>query len=124
MLLVAFALVFLLSFLVWKLQSRRDYYDAEVYLLVSIFAGAVFFVSLIIWPTAYASDVSNVEAFKAAKETVQHLRTQQTSDVERVMLSQDIVNHNRWLAKAQYWNDNIWADIFIPDSVEGLTPIR
>ena len=78
---------------------------------------------LVIWSSVWI-DNKNFEAeFKAVQETVTLARDDGKTTLERVALTQKIVDINKELGRAKYWNGTVF-DWYIPDSLAELDLIR
>lgn len=64
-----------------------------------------------------------IAEYYAVKATITNSRTTDIAEIERAALTQKIIETNKWLAKIQYDNNTIW-DIFIPDEVNNLEPLK
>ena len=91
--------------------------------LVSIFCIIALALFLVFWPVAYYGYVSNIQEYHATKASVEVSRGEEMSELERAALVHKIIEVNRWLARAQYWNQTVF-DPFIPDEVMALEPIK
>lgn len=79
-------------------------------------------ISMILWPISYMVELNNIEEFKAVEKTLPIIRDT-TSEFENFRLNEEIIEQNKWLATAQYWNKTIF-DTWIPDEVDNLKPLK
>jgi len=64
----------------------------------------------------------DIVGFKETKATVERAR-ETGSWIERAALQQEVIRANTWLARVKYWNKTVF-DLWIPDAVDDLEPIR
>ena len=82
------------------------------------------FISLIIWPIHYYDVHAKIAEYHALKETVNQSRQDDISEFERVTLTNRIIENNTALARLKYWNETFMFDMYIPDEIMQLEPIR
>jgi hypothetical protein len=122
----ALALVVGITLLIYvNMNKYRRMSDRYCYIGVTAtgFGGVALFIQLMCWPAYYYNDISSIQQYHAAKQTIAQARTTNTSELERAALTTKIIEVNSWLANAKYWNDSIF-DIYIPDEVEELEPLK
>jgi len=73
-------------------------------------------------PLMHSSIKSEILQFEKTKADYEWAR-EQDLDMEILAIQLNIVEHNIWLKRKQYWNGTIFG-IFIPDRVMELKPIR
>ena len=80
---------------------------------------------LIATPLSYSTTKGRIAQFEALRHTVEVARRDDSMAkvMENVMLQQEIVKGNCWLADTKYWNTTVF-DIAIPDEIEDLKPIE
>lgn len=103
------------------LEEKGNYCNGAILYTLS---GTVLFLILLIFLLFYNYELSNIQSYYAVKETVESVRNRDNiSEFENVALSQNIIEINTWLKKAQYWNGTIF-DIAIPDKVMELELLK
>jgi len=74
-------------------------------------------------PVSQIEERAAIIKFTETKATV--LRARESGAwVERAALQVEIIKGNKWLAEVKYWNNWLWFDLWIPDAVDDLEPIR
>jgi hypothetical protein len=67
---------------------------------------------------------AEIQAFYSVQHTMETARNDSTiNKFELATIQRDAIEKNAWLAKTQYWNVTVF-DIWIPDKVMDLQPIR
>ncbi len=74
--------------------------------------------SLVVEPLAVKSRIA---AFHQVRASVEAAR--ERGDIEAAALALKIIEVNFWLAREQYWNGTCF-DLWVPDEVDELEPIR
>jgi hypothetical protein len=74
-------------------------------------------------PIKQSSIRSEIAEFLATKNSVESARLDKDLAYESIMITKEIIEANKWLAKRQYWNETLF-DIWIPDKVMELKPIK
>jgi len=64
-----------------------------------------------------------IAEYHAVENSIANARATDITDIERAALTQKIIEANKWLAKVRYDNNTLW-DIYIPDEVNDLEPLR
>lgn len=114
------ALVVLIILVVLAFNDKIGY-DSEVwFVMFSIILAGVILAGVV----CYMEDTSNLQSFKATKETVYQLRNKNNIDFEKATLSRDIIEANNWLARKQYWESKFWFGATIPNEVMELEKIN
>lgn len=90
-----------------------------VYFILSLALG----IFLMFWLACYAKNLSYIQQFKATKNTIEVQRKADIDPLERAKLTEEIIEMNSWLAKAQYWNGTMFGQA-VPDAVMLLEPIE
>jgi len=98
----------------------------------TILAVVAFFWLIVVgiaWPTNYITKISEIVEFKAIKSTIEVARIEDTLrpkglEYERVALTLRVIEANKWLARNQYWANRYLFDIFYPDEISDLKPIK
>jgi len=65
---------------------------------------------------------SEMAEFLACKQTIENSRSYELSELERVSIQNEIIQQNKWLARAKYTN-TLWINC-VPDNIELLEPIK
>jgi len=84
---------------------------------------ATLLISLVLLPIKQSSIRSEIAEFLATKNSVESARLDKDLAYESIMITKEIIEANKWLAKRQYWNETLF-DIWIPDKVMELKPIK
>ena len=99
-------------------------YSDELAFASFIIIGIVLLImSLALWGGVYATSKSNILQFKEIVRTVQDLR-ENGDKVELAALNIKIIEANKWLAGTQYWASKPVLDLFFPDEILDLQPIK
>ncbi len=103
-----------------------DFLECEE--LGSIFMGISAFlllVALICLPLNRMDVKQEIRHYEALKATI--VESRNTSDVshgiERAAIITQVAEKNGWVKDMQYWNNSLF-DIWIPDSVDTLSPLK
>ena len=99
-------------------QTKNDGWSFAA-ILLSFFT----FIALLFWPINYYSEMANIQRFKETQKTYERIRAKDAKSLESAAIQVDIAAQNRWLTGLKYWNATIF-DIFIPDEIEKLEPIK
>lgn len=86
-------------------------------------AGVVICLALVVWPFIYMDYKAGIERYYAFEQTVNGARNQNISDYERVTLTKEIAEMNKWVKGSQYYNHTIF-DWYIPDEIDKLELIK
>ena len=89
--------------------------------LIALSSGVLLFLAVISIPINQLEIKGQIQAFGAIAATAENGRSQPT--IESTAFQLKIVEGNQWLAKVQYYNRH-WFDLWIPDEVMSLEPIR
>lgn len=99
-------------------------YEMEITgLSITSIAGLLLIANLIAWPTSYYSDKANILIYESMKQTIEYSRSNEVSDLERASLTTKIIEINKYLANAKYWNDTIFGDL-VPDDFAALEYLK
>lgn len=90
--------------------------------ITAIIAGVLLLIALIMLPLSYYGIEGEIQEYKSVVKSLEDAR-ERNNDFENAALQQKIIDTNRWLASHQYWNNTIF-DIYIPDEVAQLKPVR
>ena len=96
--------------------------DNDLGILGMIISGVLLLVVLISLPTNRMGVHANILAFHALEATAEAAR-ESGSGMEMAAYQMKVAESNQWLARVKYWNGTIF-DIWTPDAVEDLEPIR
>jgi hypothetical protein len=102
-----------------KKQSRLSEFFSFLFVALT----ATLLVSLVLLPIKQSSIRSEIAEFLATKNSVESARLDKNLAYESIMITKEIIEANKWLAKRQYWNETLF-DIWIPDKVMELKPIK
>lgn len=91
-------------------------------IMLSSLAGAGLLVALIALSVERLSTHGGVVRLHSVRATLEAARARGES-VENAAFQVKIAEANQWLASKQYWNGTAF-DIWIPDAVDSLRPIR
>ena len=112
------ALLIFLSVLTSNLRSDIEILTAGGALL----CGFILFVALIGLPLIRMEHSAQIEQYKSVQKTVNQARGDGRM-LEKATIQNKVVEMNRWRASVQYWNGTVF-DLWVPDEVERLEPIR
>jgi uncharacterized membrane protein len=115
----------LLTFIAILIVARYLFSDDsmdEVFWGIGITVGIVFLIFVAIIPINRVDTKASIAKFNATSQTLENAR-KQGNVLENAALQQKIIEQNQWLAEAQYYRSSIWR-IWVPESVNNLTPIR
>jgi len=96
-------------------------WDEDVGLILMGFGGMFLFIFCITFPICRAEERSKIIEYNATKTSIEAARSNGES-IENYAMQQKIIDINNWLATAQYWNGK--ADMFYPDEIEALVPLK
>ena len=117
---IVLPIVLLVSGLVLCKKTAYDWPAAGV-----VVGGFTLLMIIIIWPIVYVDTISDIKEFKATQETIVFARANTSiSEYEKAALTHKIIDANKWLARTQYWANMSIFDMFYPDEVNELKPIR
>lgn len=110
--------MYLLTTYVWR--QCPFLLEFGVFILAFVLGFALLFI-----PLNHAVITSAILDFESTKRSVETARTNKASisNLELAALQHKIIEQNAGLAVVQYWNDTMF-DIWIPDSVDELDPIK
>ena len=106
---------------VWRWRAN-DRWNNEGWILGCIVSGVVLGLFVLSVPLSQLDSMNSVIRFEAAMQTIEDARTS-GDGLEGAAGRISVIDLNKWLASAQYWNDTVF-DIWIHDSVDDLEPIR
>ena len=112
--------VFLVGIIMGYVGNRRGYdsFNFEALTMACLIIGGFFLlVSLILLPIQRNSTSADIEAHKAIGRTMVETRRHEISELERIGLTQDVLETNMKLAKAKYYANSPWFGIYYPKKV-------
>lgn len=92
------------------------------FILCSVISGIITVLMLIAIPIERESVRSSIQAMEATRKTFETARAK-TDNIERFSRLDEVISWNKWLARKQYHNANMW-DLYIPDEIENIKPIK
>jgi len=99
-----------------------DSATCEIFGLTLIVAGsACLLITIITIPLERYGTRCQIEEFSSIKQSITQSRL--NINVESAAMQLKIIKTNQWLVRKKYWNDTLF-DIWIPDEVEGLKPLK
>ena len=102
-----------------------DTYKYDLWGELMVGASVLFlFISLTIWPIHYYDVHAKIAEYHVLKEMVNPSRLGDISEFERATLTTRIIENNTVLARMQYWNQMYLFDMYYPDEIMQLEPIR
>jgi len=122
MLILALCLVFLVVG-VWISCVYADEAPWVAGMVLTIVGGFGFLFGLFLLATNPISINACIAAFQSTNDTYTAARGSNYSDLELAAIQTDVAEMNRWLAKTKYFNATLF-DIWIPDAIENLEPIK
>lgn len=69
-------------------------------------------------------DEAKIRRLEAFKFTLKNERVDSISPLERIQLTNQVIEWNLWIADAKYWAQNPWTNIFYNKKVLTLEPIK
>ena len=119
------AVVILCSIIATKVEYRWNvhYVYGNISFIMAWVAGIILFIGLIAWPFKWVRNRSLEAEFRAVQETITETRKIDETFLERVALTQKVVDMNGKLGPLKYWNDTV-LDWYIPDSLAKLEYIK
>ena len=97
--------------------------DFEIIGGIITIAGMMFlFVALIGIPPKNYRYHNDIQIFKSVELSINNARINNIG-LENAALQLQVIEANKWLASAQYWNSTIF-DIYVPDEVDDLKQIK
>jgi hypothetical protein len=108
----ALALLFLLIIILRNLFNKKHYYDNEGLWIVTYISGILFACWLIAIPISRIDSKANALKVEALKTVIEHSRTADLSEFERLKLIEEITIYNEriatWKTKGKKWYNNKW----------------
>ena len=94
----------------WWLLFKTEVFETAGVTLIVVF-GSVFIMTCVVWPMKYFSSVWDYRDYMVVKQAIEDSREQNVSEVERAALLNKIIEENKKLASAKYWNNTIFKDM-------------
>jgi len=88
---------------------------------LTIVGSICFLVAMIMFPVTHLGVNSEIQQFKSVELSITQARTK--LDIESAAIYVKIIDANKWLANKKYWNGTLF-DIWIPDEIEDLKPLK
>ena len=93
-------------------------------MMICFISGLILLLTVIQWPLTYYATLAQIERYYALKDTIEVARSQGIDDIERAALTHKIVENNTTLAEYKYWNQFFLLDMYCPDEVMNLEPLK
>jgi len=103
--------------------SKSGHYDEIWGIMLAAVGGMLLFVSLILLPIHRYETRAKIIGFNAVAELVDSSQGKDNTNIRNAAMYLKVAELNAWLAEIKYWNKSIF-DIWIPDEIEKLEPIR
>lgn len=91
--------------------------------LALIFGGASLFIAIVVLGAVHLETKGQVAHYNEVLVSIENMQDANVSESEVIVLSQKIIEVNTFIAEAKAYNEGL-LDIFIPDKVAELEPIR
>jgi len=118
-----FGMLFLLLVLCIIIGSISDSQDVQdVWFVITLVVTICIIGGVIAIPLKHMEYKSNINKFISVQSTLDTARLNGDT-INDATLQLSIVDSNKWLASAQYYNNTVF-DIWIPDEVMELKPIK
>lgn len=96
--------------------------DSFIGFIFTAITGTALVIALICIPIKHMGVNAFITKFEATETSIISARNKGV-DVENAAIQHKIIECNQWLAGKKYYNDSIFG-LWIPDTVEDLTPIK
>ena len=114
----------ILGIIVLKTKFTKDTF---LYEFLTILNSIILLIALILIPLLRMVTYSEIEQFKATKETIFNARKNglmvNTLTIENVAIQQKIIEANEWLVNKKYWRTTTFS-LWIPDEINNLSEIK
>ena len=90
---------------------------------MTVIGGLLLAAALLLVALNRAGTHSEIAQYEAIRTTIEVARAEGVDPLERAATQVRVIEANAWLAGKQYWNGTI-LDIWIPDEVDTIEPIR
>lgn len=120
--LITLTLLTIGSLLGLRKSNMSDWKEIFFFFSTGIF-GISLFTSLIILVINHAEAGAQLAHYHELVTTIEESRNNNTSEIERAAIMTEIIETNTYIAEQGYWNNTIF-DIFIPDEIAELKPIK
>lgn len=91
--------------------------------MILTFGCVLLFISIIALPVGHMETKSKILTFQAVEYTLNNSRISTLPEIERAAIQNQVIEVNKWLASIKYYNTTM-LDIWIPDEVDELQPIK
>ena len=119
---ILLGLVVILAIGIVLLKCSDDLTVGEMIGAVLTAAGGILFLAaMITLPVIHWDINSEIQQFKSVESSITQARTK--LDIESAAIYVKIIDSNKWLVDKKYWNETLF-DIWIPDEVEDLKPLK
>src|SRR4051812_5676633 len=118
------SLPFIIFFIIAVFQVKRNDGVSDGVALCTVIFFAFVIINLIVLWADHSKTRSDIREFEAAKSTIIEQRKIQSTEYERVKLTEIIIDHNTWLAKEQYWAQSLWLNWYYDKSILKVVPIK
>lgn len=115
--LIVLTVLFVASFVVAIKSDWGDWYDFPATMLAAI-SGSALAVALLLIPLNHMDIHSRIAGFNAVRDS-----RAGGVEIEAAAWRMKVAEENAWLAKTRYYNRTLF-DLWIPDEIEQLEPIR
>lgn len=105
----------------WVLSGSRSNWEI-VGTVITFCMSAMFLMITISLPLEHMGTNKEIQQFRAVELSVINARDSAYKN-EAAALTLSIIDANKWLAGTKYWNGTLF-DIWIPDEVEQLKPLK
>lgn len=105
------------------IKLTKEYYEF-LGLMVTVLMIGFLLVTTLFWIGMNYDSKTMIITYPTFVQTIESARHEDISDYERMALTQEILEFNLQLQKAQYWNSTFMFDMFYLDGIMELEPIR
>lgn len=113
----------LFAVLLYK-SVKEDWDSTPFILIISIFIGLWFIINLFLLIAEPINTRVQIKEFESTRLTIQQQRDNNVSEIERAALIKEIIDHNQWLAREQYWAKSLWLNWYYDKAILDLKPIN
>jgi hypothetical protein len=99
-------------------------FDFDLCGVIATIISIVLLISIVIVPFSRYYSVKRINEFQTRKAVIAQQRNINISELERVNLTNEILDDNAWLSNVQYDRNNIWFNIYYSKEVLNLQPIQ
>lgn len=120
--LISLIIIFVIGLIILKQSDSAFGWQYMAGTLITIISGIILFVSLIGLSLNRMETFAKIAEYKSVEVTIQQTRND-NNQLENVALQHKVIDCNKWLASQLYYNGTLF-DIWIPDEILELTPIK